>query len=292
MASDGQDDPTAADDSETEGVWGGSKDADDDPADTCDTSKQDTAPSQTAASAPPRSFPPPPAAPPPPPPAARFQGVTGLKWFPPPPRVQTPSMPSMNAAAPVTSSLNQQAHAPQSQSSWSSAPGATHKAQGSTPCSSKAGFTKLANGGYKPDVTARELVSGPIETIPQNRLEDLRGHLRLLLEAESERPPTPITASYEPLSARLKLGIAQVTRTSEGRSGLLRPCCCPLHGVMGQQQLRIYKPSGSLRKPRWVKRQSCTCGNYRIPRTASRVSSRMAERSLSCGKSCSQARKR
>jgi hypothetical protein len=126
----------------------------------------------------------------------------------------------MNAAAPVTSSLNQQAHAPQSQSSWSSAPGATHKAQGSTPCSSKAGFTKLANGGYKPDVTARELVSGSIETIPQNRLEDLRGHLRLLLEAESERPPTPITASYEPISAEAE---AWNSTSDEDKRGKKRP---------------------------------------------------------------------
>lgn len=68
------------------------------------------------------------------------------------------------------------------------------------PCPSS--WTKLAGGGYAPEVTARDLLNGPLEKIPQQRLEDLRNHLRQYLGAEASKPLPPITAMYVPPDER------------------------------------------------------------------------------------------
>jgi len=76
-------------------------------------------------------------------------------------------------------------------------------------------FTKLANGGYAPDVTARELLHGPLERIPPQRLEDLRWHLRQLISAEAATPSTPMTAIYVPPEKRGIVAESDVSESSE-----------------------------------------------------------------------------
>lgn len=57
------------------------------------------------------------------------------------------------------------------------------------------------NGGTAPLVTSRELLAGPLEQIPQFRLNELRTHLQSILDFEEQKPPPAITAVWQEPSA-------------------------------------------------------------------------------------------
>lgn len=97
----------------------------------------------------------------------------------------------------------------------------------------KAGWTKLANGGFKPEVTAKEYLNGPLERIPQSGLEDLRFHLRTLLDAEAERPPPPITAICEGPTADAASAPAQAQEKDSPSPGRPQDSSCPRGGTPG-----------------------------------------------------------
>lgn len=72
-------------------------------------------------------------------------------------------------------------------------------------------------------MSAREALGGDIEKIEKSRLEDLRFHLRSLLDAEAERPPPPITAIYDPDPAPEETTADAETEASKSGRGLKRP---------------------------------------------------------------------